>query len=123
MNVTQLGMVAAGGALGAVCRFLMYVWVNPLTTGFPLGQALANIIGSFAAGMCLAYAASWTTEFKSFLIIGFLGSFTTMSAYAVDATRYMENKQPVMAFLMWSVGSILCLWAAYGGIIVSKKVF
>ena len=81
--------VAAGGALGALARWLMVVQVTRLLgAGFPAGTMAVNVLGSLAMGLVaalLAQGLSLSAELRTFLTVGFLGGFTTFSAYSLDA--------------------------------------
>ncbi len=81
--------VAAGGALGALARWLMVVQVTRLLgAGFPAGTMVVNVLGSLAMGLVaalLAQGLSLSAELRTFLTVGFLGGFTTFSAYTLDA--------------------------------------
>ena len=71
--------IAAGGALGALSRACLY-WIGSSIEiiGLQWGQIIANISGSFLAGICFAYFNAMSLEWRSFIVVGFLGSFTTM---------------------------------------------
>ncbi|HEY8498550.1 MAG TPA: CrcB family protein, partial [Limnochordales bacterium] len=48
----RLALVAAGGAAGAVARYLVGGWVSErLGIGFPWGTAVVNVSGSFLLGL------------------------------------------------------------------------
>ncbi len=81
--------IAAGGALGAVSRWGFMNWVASITkVAFPYGTLMANVLGSFAMGLLIAYFlknAALSNDLKLFLTVGFLGSFTTFSTFSMDA--------------------------------------
>ena len=87
--------VAAGGALGAVGRYLLIGQVGQwFGTGFPLGTLAVNVIGSFAMGalietMVLVWSAS--QELRAFLAVGILGAFTTFSTFSMDVALLFER--------------------------------
>ena len=79
--------VAAGGALGAVLRYL--VWGGVLGWGgtrFPWGPVAVNLRGSFAIGLLMAglleHAAD--SSARSFWTIGVLGAYTTFSSFSYE---------------------------------------
>lgn len=83
-----VAVVAAGGALGAVARYLASAWVQDLAgSPFPWGTFAVNVIGSFVLGFSLVWlqTAVSSTEVRQFVAIGFLGSFTTFSTYSYEA--------------------------------------
>lgn len=115
--------VAFGGALGAVLRYLTGLGVVRLMgAGFPMGVIAVNIIGSFLMGVFVAMAANrGLTHLSPLVMTGFLGGFTTFSAFSLEAVTLFERGQTgaAMAYVLISViGSIaalvLGLWVARG---------
>ncbi|MEO0364449.1 MAG: CrcB family protein [Pseudomonadota bacterium] len=86
---TQLVAVAAGGAGGAVARFLVQTVVG--ASGAPLAVLIVNVLGSFLAGVGLqwfngaAIDSGWSNTLSLLFVTGFCGAFTTMSAMTVQA--------------------------------------
>jgi CrcB protein len=87
--------VAAGGAIGAVARYLMAGWVGQVVaSGFPLGVMVVNIVGSAIMGVlveCFALAWDVTPELRAFLTVGVLGGFTTFSSFSLDAVLLLQR--------------------------------
>ena len=84
----HLGLVAAGGAIGAAGRFVISGWLTRhVGTGFPWGTLVVNLLGSFLAGFLLVWlegrgsAALW---WRAFLMVGVLGGLTTFSALMLE---------------------------------------
>lgn len=102
--------IAAGGALGAICRWSMNTGISSLMKGpYPLGTLSVNVLGSFLMGLLVAYFlknASLSNEFKMFLTVGFLGSFTTFSTFSMDAVNLFHNDDPYGA-LTYIFGSVI----------------
>lgn len=80
--------IAAGGALGAVLRYLLSGWVQQLGgERFPWGTLAVNAIGSFALGLLMAGLLEHTATgpvSRSFWTIGVLGAFTTFSTFSYE---------------------------------------
>lgn len=91
VNLSSILLVAAGGAVGCVARFLairQVVRLNP--SNFPLGTMLVNIIGSLLIGYVLGkYGAQHST--RAFFVTGMLGGFTTFSAFSWDALQLVNR--------------------------------
>ena len=72
--------VAAGGAIGAVGRYLLVTQVGHwFGTAFPLGTIVVNVLGSFILGALveiMALAWSPSLELRALLTVGVLGAFT-----------------------------------------------
>ena len=75
-----------GGGLGAVSRFLLGNTVNKyITHSFPLGTLSVNVLGSFIIGYLLTIGEGKEialTHWRPLLVVGFLGGFTTFSAFS-----------------------------------------
>ncbi len=82
--------VALAGALGAPARFLLERAITARAGhGFPWGTFAVNLTGCFLLG-ALAGAVEfhgWSLDTRTMLGVGFLGAFTTFSAFAVEADR------------------------------------
>lgn len=111
--------VAAGGALGAVGRYLVVVQVGHwLGTSFPYGTIAVNVLGSFAMGALIeTMALVWSTslEVRAFLAVGMLGAFTTFSTFSMDVALLTERGAfgPAFLYVLSSVVlSIAALFAA-----------
>ncbi|MEX0648352.1 MAG: CrcB family protein [Balneolaceae bacterium] len=85
----ELIFIAFGGALGSVLRYLTSVWTLKLVgeSWLVTGTTIVNITGCFFIGL-IAYvleAGEWTdATLKLFLIVGFLGGFTTFSSFGIE---------------------------------------
>lgn len=101
-------VVAAGGMVGAVLRYLVNIAAAKLAGhGFPLGTMIVNIAGSFAMGaLVAAMALSWqaSQEMRLFLAVGLLGSFTTFSTFSLDVYTLYE-RQAYGSLIVYTLGS------------------
>lgn len=81
--------IAGGAALGANARYIVSIWAaNRFGADFPYGTLLVNISGSFILGFLLSLTTerlSLSPEMRLLLAVGFLGSYTTFSSYAVES--------------------------------------
>lgn len=83
----QLGLVGAGGALGAMARFLTSKACATWWQAYPAaGTLVVNVLGSLAIGLLMGLAAArpYADGWKVFLVPGILGGFTTFSALAYE---------------------------------------
>jgi len=124
MNIKIVAVVALGGAVGAVCRFLMmsgvgHIWKHH----FPLSTFLVNVLGCFIIGALteiMMQHEGFTLLWRSFLIVGILGGFTTFSSFSLDAGLLIEKGQWLMAS-SYIVGSVLLsLLAFFSGIFLFR---
>jgi CrcB protein len=113
-------LVALGGALGSVLRWLLGNWVHSAlpATKFPWGTFAVNALGSFAIGALLGVTlerASVSPAARLLLVTGVLGGFTTFSAYSYETLQLARGGQWPAA-VGYSLGSVAVgLVAVYGG--------
>jgi CrcB protein len=116
--IWELCMVAMGGFLGAICRYMVSLFFTQrCSTSFPYGTLTVNIIGSFALGMLMG--ANSGEVYILFMGIGFLGAFTTFSTLSVEMVHFLLEKK-WLTFVQYTVITyIIGVLAAYLGIIIS----
>ncbi|MGS2722166.1 fluoride efflux transporter CrcB [Porticoccus sp. GXU_MW_L64] len=118
--------VAFGGALGAVCRFGVNTLVFPLLgERFPLGTLLVNLVGSFLMGFLYVLVADKGVlpgEWRNLLMVGFLGAFTTFSAFSLDALALWQNGHPVLSVSYIIVSVVGCLLATLLAIWLTRLI-
>lgn len=116
--------VAAGGAAGACARYAIALVLLDPASRFPYATLLANLCGALLAGFLISFLLSRglaSTPFYLLLITGFLGSFTTLSAFSVETIRMLQNGDTVLAIvnvLLTLVGALLAVLA--GGWLASR---
>ncbi len=114
-------MISVGGALGASSRYLISSFLNNYSIlSFTLGTLVVNIIGCFIIGFYISETSEVISEnIKNFLIIGFLGSFTTFSAFTKESLELYQTFGITNSFLYILVNVLLCLSATYLGYKIS----
>ena len=108
--------VGLGGALGAMSRFAIGLWMPPVA-GFPFATLVVNLVGSFV----LAYLLTNTNMFKNINIklavtTGFLGAFTTFSTFSFETFDLLASGKVGHAVLYVSlsfIGGILLSYTGY----------
>ena len=97
LSLTALLLVALGGAAGSVLRHLVSVAASGLLgAGFPWGTLAVNILGSAAIGIAAGIGVQG--EARLLLVTGFLGGFTTFSAFSLETATLFE-RAPALALL------------------------
>ena len=121
----NMGLVFAGGALGAGARLLVESVASYLTnfhSVFPWGTMAVNVAGSFAIAVfgALLFERFVEERERMFWVLGFLGSFTTFSSYALQTTEAWGASPLLGAF--YGGGSVaLGLVAAVLGLRLTRR--
>ena len=91
----QLGLVMAGGALGAALRFIIGdAMLRHFGSGFPWGTLAVNLVGAFAVGYVVVWLqtrGSAALYWRAFAIVGIIGGLTTFSSMMLEAVLLVRN--------------------------------
>lgn len=122
----QILLVAIGGALGSVGRYLAGVHITRLMgANFPYGTMTVNIVGSFLIGLLvevLARKLNGSMDLRLFLVVGFLGGFTTFSSFSLDALALFERGESLSAAAYIFASLILSLAAVFAGLLLGRSL-
>lgn len=100
--------VAGGAVAGALLRWGVTMWLNPLWGGFPIGTLAVNAVGGLGAGLAIGWLALHPAEWLRLLVVtGFLGALTTFSAFSVESFGLLQRG---------ALGLALLHAAAHGGL-------
>lgn len=111
-------LVALGGSIGAVFRYLLSILMLQLFgSAFPFGTLLVNIIGSFLMGIiyALGQVSEVSPELKALVGVGLLGAFTTFSTFSNETLLLIQSGVWLKAFLNIALNLCLCLFMVYLG--------
>ena len=126
MNPAFLMAIAAGGAVGALGRYLVMVWAgHAWGLGFPFGTLAVNILGSFALGSLIeGVALSWTIgqDMRAFLVVGVLGSFTTFSNFSLDVVILAERGEVAAVALYMGLTVFVGVSALFAGMFFTRHM-
>jgi CrcB protein len=119
--MNALLMVAAGGALGSVARYLLSGWTlqHTLEWRFPLGTFLVNVIGCLAVGVLGGLVVKhdlFSAETRLFLFTGVAGGFTTFSAFGLETFHLLRRDEVLVAgsYVAASVvAGLFVLWLGF----------
>ena len=120
----NLILIATGGALGSVLRYLLTLFSKTLFSSSIYGTVSVNIIGCFLIGYFItSNVGNHLSEnfIKFFFIIGLLGSFTTFSAFSYEAIDLFLSEKYILTFFYILSSICLCLLGAYFGIYINKS--
>ena len=81
----NLLLISLGAVAGAIARWLLGLWLNPIFTTFAFGTLIANWVGCLLIG--IAMGLSLHDQQKLLIITGFLGSFTTFSSFSAELSE------------------------------------
>jgi CrcB protein len=120
MELGKYLLIACGGATGAVARYVVASAGQRLTDSvFPLGTLVVNIVGCAAIGVLAAIFAGpafGREEYRLALMVGFLGGFTTFSAFGFETFAMLSERMwwPAFANIAISnVAGLLAVWLGY----------
>jgi len=117
-------LVALGGAAGSVLRYWMSgvaqrsVPAMGAWSVFPLGTLTVNVLGCLAAGALAEIGerrGPLTAETRALLMVGFLGGFTTFSAFANETVAVWRAGATPTALLNVTLSVVVCLAAVVMG--------
>lgn len=118
------GIVVAGG-LGALLRYALgRMAVNLQWTALPFGTLFANLIGCFLIGYLswvLVHRFQVSEQLQIIVITGFLGGFTTFSAFSLETISMFESGAHLRAITYVSVKVVLCILMCLLGLVLAKQ--
>ena len=115
--------VAIGGAIGSLIRYYLSTLNFLSNSVFPASTFLVNVIGSFAIGVLFFLLKDSNNDhLKSFLMIGFLGGFTTFSAFTIDVLDLFQNDQYLISVIYICGSVIVSLLGVYLGFWITKII-
>ncbi len=100
--MSNLALVALFGAIGSLSRYSLIQYSPKIIfLNFPIGTLLVNLIGSFLIGVVSSIFDKnlITNEIRTYLVFGFLGGFTTFSAFTYEFFNFLKNSEYLNAFL------------------------
>lgn len=122
----QIVVIGAGGAIGAIARYLLGGAVHRLTPGFfPYGTFVVNVVGCLVFGLIVGLAESRLTlgpGGRAFLLIGVLGGFTTFSSFTFESFELLRDGQVLQAAANVTGQVVLGFMALWAGFTAGRAV-
>lgn len=118
--MTQILLISFGAVLGGLSRWQLGVWLNPLISQFAFGTLMANVLGCFLIGIALGLNLQESS--KLLLITGFLGSFTTFSAFSAEIGEKLLQEKWLNAMGIFLLHNIVGIMATVIGVILIKSM-
>jgi CrcB protein len=118
--MTQLLLVALGGAVGSLARYGVGLaaarWFG---LAFPWGTLFVNVAGGLAMGVLAARVGPEQEGLRLLLGVGLLGGFTTFSAFSLETVRLMEQA-PAHGALYAAASLVLSVGACWAGLVLGR---
>ncbi|MGA3349885.1 MAG: fluoride efflux transporter CrcB [Candidatus Sulfotelmatobacter sp.] len=119
-------MVAIGGALGSVLRFWLGSYIGGrLGSRFPYGTFAVNMTGSFLIGMVLTVLAEktqWSMNWRYLIAIGFIGGYTTFSAFEYETFRLFQDGEMRSAMLNVTLSVVIGFVGVWMGAMAGRAI-
>ncbi len=120
----QLVWIGVFGVMGVYSRYFLGSWLSvQLSFFFPYATLLINVLGCFLAGVVYVLGiehVSFSPEIRSAIMVGFLGGFTTFSAFGLEVTRLIEETEYSYAAVYLGLSCILGIGAVFAGLIFTR---
>ena len=123
--MTNVLPLIVGGIAGTLLRHGISGWVYNLSGGlFPWGTITVNMIGSLTIGFLWGFldVDHLSSQLKNLLFIGFLGSFTTFSAFSIETLNLARSGEMKLAVLNLLVSNIGGLVFVFAGFIIGRQL-
>lgn len=114
--------VAGGGAVGAMTRFSLTVFLQRGSVILPWGTFVSNLLGCFVIGIVAQLVAQspwfnnagWIEDqYRLLFAVGFCGSFTTLSSLVLEMNTMLQNDEAGSAFIYFAgtmIGAFACFY-------------
>ena len=92
--------ICIGASIGALARWGLGLWLNPLAA-IPMGTLAANLIGGYLIGICIAafeVLPQLDPVWRLALVTGFLGALTTFSTFSLEVVTMLQQARYFLAF-------------------------
>ena len=124
MTDLSIAAIAVGGGLGSVARFIV-TWEMERWLGnfLPYGTLIVNVLGSLALGwLATVFLArpEINIALRLGIAVGFLGAFTTFSAFSFESVQIMLNGTVWRAALNVAANTVVCLVMCYLGMQLAR---
>lgn len=118
--------VGLGGFLGANARYALGKWiVGRLGEGWPYHTFAINVTGGLAIGFVLTALSgrfAGDPAWRLFLVVGFLGGYTTFSSFTFEALALLRAGAWLGACAYIAGSTLLGLAATMAGLMLARAL-
>lgn len=123
----NLILIFLGSGLGAISRYGISNLIHGLFgRAFPYGTLVVNASGSFIMGLLfiiiLERFGALAPQLRAFLLIGFLGGYTTFSSFSIETLTLLEQGAWISASLNILLNIIVCISLAWLGVLGARSL-
>ena len=121
--MTRVLIVFGAGGTGCVARYLVALWMGE--RAFPYATLIVNVVGSFLMALVMELSlriGGFSDELRLALTTGFMGGFTTYSAFNFETTALAHGDQLGRAALNVGLTVVACLLAGLLGLVLARAV-
>lgn len=121
----QLLFVFIGGGFGALSRFALSGIINKkISVIFPFGTLAVNLLGCFLIGFFFDMfdRTIVPTELRAFILMGFLGAFTTFSTFTLETVNLLRDGEISPALINIFVSNLAGVVLVFVGVVLSRAV-
>tara|TARA_E500000331_G_C16628466_1_gene443260 strand:+ start:97 stop:477 length:381 start_codon:yes stop_codon:yes gene_type:complete len=126
MTELSLLTIAIGGGVGSIARFVISKEMeNLFGSSFPFGTLTVNVAGSFILGWFFTFFVERpeiNSALRLGLIVGFLGAFTTFSAFSYESLQMLLNGALYNAIFNIILNLVVCIGMCYIGMLMAKMM-
>lgn len=94
--------VCSGASIGALLRWAVTYWLNPIWAVMPLGTLIVNLLGCYLIGIAVGWLTadpSVSPAIRLFLLTGFLGGLTAFSAFSGENVAMLATSEYLRALV------------------------
>lgn len=115
--------IGIGGAGGSLLRYaISRVTQQNVSTSFPVGTLIANLVGCLILGFCFVYLQKAAPAVRMGVMVGFIGALTTFSTYCLESMTLVSQRQMLFAAMNLIGSVVLGLIAVFLGMVLARSI-